>query len=75
MVITIHFQTEQDLQWLNKIIEMLKQAAVRFELQGVPAAKATELKQRRQDFLNAVRSSSLITTNIEIPSREERNAR
>ena len=75
MVITIHFQSEQDLQWLNKIVEMLKKTAIRFEVQGIPSAKSSELRQRRQSFLNAAVSSGVITTNIEIPNREARNAR
>lgn len=75
MVITIHFQSEQDLKWLNKIVEMLKKAAVRFEVKGIPQPEPTDFRKRRQAFLNAAVSSGAITTNIEIPNREDRNAR
>jgi hypothetical protein len=75
MVITIHFQSEQDLQWLGKIVEMLKKAAVQFEVQGPSPEKSPGLRQRRQAFLNAVHSGRVITTPIVIPNREERNAR
>ncbi|MBX2929057.1 MAG: hypothetical protein KF852_14565 [Saprospiraceae bacterium] len=75
MVITIYFQSEQDLQWLNKIVDMLRNAAVRFEVQGLPYSENQDLKNRRQAFLSAVQSNDVITSTIEMPNREERNAR
>jgi hypothetical protein len=75
MVITIHFQSEKDLKWLNKIVAILEKAAVRFELKGVPTPAPSDLRQRRQAFLQAAKASWVITSSIEIPSREERNAR
>jgi len=75
MFITIHFQSEKDLKWLNKIVAILEEASVRFELKGVPTPAPSNLLQRRQAFLNAAKASRVIDTNIEMPSREERNAR
>ncbi|MCU0348078.1 MAG: hypothetical protein MUC59_14140 [Saprospiraceae bacterium] len=75
MVITIHFQSEKDLKWLNKIVAILEKAAVRFELKGVSTPAPSDLRQRRQAFLQAAKASGVITSSIEIPSREERNAR
>lgn len=75
MFITIHFQSEKDLKWLNKIVAILEKAAVRFELKGVPTPAPNDLRQRRQAFLEAAKASGVITSSIEIPNREERNAR
>ncbi|MCC6723777.1 MAG: hypothetical protein IT258_04665 [Saprospiraceae bacterium] len=76
MVITIHFQSDKDLKWLNKIVAILEKAAVRFELKGVSSPPAPhDLKMRRQAFLDAAKSTGVITSKIEIPNREERNAR
>jgi phosphoribosylcarboxyaminoimidazole (NCAIR) mutase len=75
MVITIHFQSESDLQWLNKIVAILKKAAVRFEVKGVPAENSPHLKNSREAFLQKVPLSGVITTPIQIPDRESRNAR
>jgi hypothetical protein len=76
MVITIHFQSDKDLKWLNKIVAILQKAAVHFELKGVPSSPSPDdLKLRRQAFLDAAKTSGVITSKIEIPNREERNAR
>jgi hypothetical protein len=77
MVITIHFQSEKDLKWLNKIVAILQKAAVHFEMKGVSSQSPVpdDLKQRRQAFLDAAKATGVITSKIEIPSREERNVR
>ncbi len=75
MVITIQFQSDKDLQWLNKIVEILKAAAVKFEVKGLPEPAPSDLRKRRENFLKKAVSSGVITTKIEIPDREARNAR
>ena len=72
MIVKIHFQSEQDLQWLSRIVERLKNTAVQFELLGVRQNRQSGLRERRLEFLKAARSGGLITTKIEIHNREER---
>lgn len=84
MVITIQLQTKEELQFLEPLLELLQKINARVEVQdatGVAEEALTyepisEKERSVQELLNYLDESDKPSVNkIEIPSREERNAR
>lgn len=84
MIITIQLQTKEELQFLQPLLELLKKINAQVEVQHVSdvAEEAlayepiSEKERTIQELLNYLDESDKLSVNkIEIPSREERNAR
>lgn len=74
MVITIQIQTQQDYQWLQPFLQALQKRNVTVQLKGdVPAS--SDVLAKRQAYVQYLRQHPIPVTKVNIPSREERNAR
>lgn len=74
MVITIEIQNQQDFQWFAPFWELLQNRPSTVKVSTTAIAR-NNLRQRRMAYLQYLKSHSLLVQKIEIPSRDERNAR
>lgn len=74
MVITIRIQNQQYFQWLAPFLEALKKhSSARVEIQEEPSDK--KWQDKLASFFQFVNENAITVDKIEIPDREERNAR
>jgi hypothetical protein len=48
MVVTIHFQTAEDLKWIEPLMQLLRQSSIRVEFKGSTPAKRSAVKAPAQ---------------------------
>jgi len=74
MFITIQIQNPQDYQWLKPFLEALKKTTAKIHIQGALPAEE-DFVQKRKAFLQFLDLHAIHVKKVEMPSREERNAR
>lgn len=74
MIITIQIQNQQDYQWLLPFLEALKKTSAKVQVKGsLPLENG--LAEKRKDFLQFLDQNAISVNKVEIPGRDERNAR
>lgn len=74
MVITIRIQNQQDFQWIAPFLEALKKhSTAKVEIQEEPSDK--KWQEKLATFFQFIHENAITVDKIEIPGREERNAR
>ena len=74
MVITIQIQNKKDYQWLLPFLDALKNTTATVEVKGNSPAENGYLEKRKA-YLQFLKLHTIPVKKVEIPSREERNAR
>ena len=74
MVITIQIQNKKDYQWLLPFLDALKNTTATVEVKGNILAENGYLEKRKA-YLRFLKLQAIPVKKVEIPSREERNAR
>ena len=74
MVITIQIQNQQDYQWLLPFLQALQKTRATVQVKG-EVLPPSDVLARRRAYLQFLQQHSISVKKVDIPSREERNAR
>ncbi len=74
MVVTIKIQNKQEYEWLLPLLDTLKKQGAAIQIAEDETADQ-DLLEKRKSYLEFLNQYAIPVKKVEIPNREERNAR
>jgi len=74
MVVTIQIQNKQEYEWLLPLLDTLKKRGAAIQI-ATDEPVDPDFLEKRKSYLRFLNQHAIAVKKVEIPNREERNAR